>query len=194
MLPSWWFSFMLVPVGLRLAYIVGIPFVGTILVVLATAPTWRKIAGHLNADEKDQKKWRAPTNHVSASQLKEFAYKNEKLYLLDRLDKHNAAKAVGKNHQPARLAAGFVVTLIINAVVGYSGHATSEDLQGLIQIAAALFGLLVLGLLAQLFQSRLDPDWIYCPQLYEENERKRQEGEEQQARFERDARNRWSYD
>ncbi len=59
----------------------------------------------------------------------------------------------------------------------------SENLQGLIQIAAAIFSLLVLSLLAQLFKSGLDPDWIYCPQLYEENERKRQEELEQEARF-----------
>jgi hypothetical protein len=157
------------------------------LVVLATAPTWREIAWFLKDKEEDREKWRAPDGYVSASQLREFAYRNEKLYLLDRLDKHYAAKVASQDNQLPRLAAGFVVTIVINAAVGYSGRATvvgqlfnwssglGENLQGLIQIAAVIFGLLVLGLLAELFRSKLDPDWIYYPPLAEENERKRQE-------------------
>lgn len=147
-----------------------------------------------------------PNGYVSASQLREFAYKNEKIFLLDRLDKHYAAKAAGEHKQLERLAAGFVVTVVINAFVGYTGRATmvwqlfkssaglGEKLQGLIQIAAVAFGLLLFGLLAELFRSRLDPDWMYYPPLAEENERKRQEELEQQARFEREARYRRSLD
>ncbi len=143
---------------------------------LATGPTWREIAWRFRDEQKDREKWRAPNGHVSASQLREFAYKNEKIFLLDRLDKHYAAKAAGENKQLERLAAGFVVTVVINALVGYTGRATmvwqlfkwsaglSENLQRLIQIAAGAFGLLLFGLL------------------------------EHQARFEREARYRRSLD
>lgn len=177
MLPPWWFSFMFIVMALLLGFKVGIPFLGAIFVVLATAPTWREIAWFLKDKEKDREKWRPPSGYVSASELREFAYKNEKLYLLDRLDKHYAAKAAGENKQLPRLAAGFVVTIVINAVVGYSGHATmvwflfnwssglSENVQELIQIAAAIFGLLILGVLAELFRSNLNPDWMYYPHL-----------------------------
>jgi hypothetical protein len=87
-----------------------------------------------------------------------------------------------------------VVATVMNAVLGYSGRATmvwqlfnwssglSENLQGLIQIAAVVFGLVVFAFVAELFWSRLDPDWIYYLPLAEENERKRQERLAEEAR------------
>ncbi len=199
MVMPWWFTFALLVMVLPLVFKVDMPFLRAILVVLATAPTWRKIVWFFKDKEKDREKWRAPNGYVHAWELREFAYKNEKLWLLDRLDKHYAAQAVGENNKLPRLAAGFVVATIINAVVGYSGRATmvwqlfnwssglSENLQGLIQVAAVVFAVVVFVFVAQLFRSRLDPDWIYYPPLAEENERKRQERLEQEARWEREA-------
>jgi signal transduction histidine kinase len=199
MLLPCWFTFMFLLLAILLALDVSIPFLGAIFIVLATAPTWQEITWFLRDKEKEREKWRAPHGYVSASELREYAYKNEKVYLLDRLDKHYAAKAAAENNQLARLAASFVVTIVINAVVGYTGHATmvwrlfdwssglSENLQKWVQIAGVIFGFLVFGVLTELFRSDLDPDWVYYPPLAEENERKRQEEREQQARFEREA-------
>jgi len=191
MVLPWWFTMLFLVMSLWVAFEVGIPFLGAILVVLATAPAWREIAWFFKDKEKDREKWRPPNGHVSASQLREFAYKNEnkneKVFLLDRLDKHDAAKPAGENKRLPRLAAGFVVTSVINAVVGYSDRGTiiwhlfkwssglSENLQRLVQIAGVIFGFLLLAFLAELFRSHLQPDWIYYPPLAEENERKRQE-------------------
>lgn len=199
MLPPWWFTFLFLLVAIPLALDVGTPFLGAIFIVLATAPIWEEIIWFFRDKEKDRKKWRAPHGYVSASELQEYAYKNEKVYLLDRLDKHYAAKAAAENNQLARLAAGFVVTIVINALIGYSGRATmvwrlfdwssglSESLQRWVQIAGVIFGFLIFGLLKELFPSGLDPDWVYYPPLAEEDERKRQQERETQARFEREA-------
>ena len=61
---------------------------------------------------------------MPAGQLRDLAYKNEERLLLDRLDKHDSAKAAGENKQVGRLAAGFVVTVVVNASVGYMSRAS----------------------------------------------------------------------
>lgn len=196
----WWCVFFLLLPAIPMAFEVRIPFLGAIFIALATAPIWKVIASFFRDKEKEREKWRAPHGYVSVSDLKYYAYKHEKTYLLDRLDKHYAAKvAAGENNKLARLAAAFMVTIVINAVVGYSSRATmvwrlfdwslglNEHFQTWIQIIGVVFAFLVFGLLKEFFQSGLDPDWIYYPPLAEEQEQKRQEEREQQARLEREA-------
>ncbi len=116
MLPPWWFTFLFLLAAILLARNVGIPFLGAMFIVLATAPTWQKITWFFGDKEKKrEKRWRAPHGYVSASELREYAYNNEKVYLLDRLDKHHAAKAAAAKNKLARLAAGVGVTIVKNA-------------------------------------------------------------------------------
>ena len=117
-------------IGAIVGFFVAFSFVMTVVTPLLLvvvnfimALSWRKI-DLFKDKEQDREKWRAPNGYVPASQLRESAYNNQKLYLLDRLDKHYAAKAADDNKQLARLAAGSVVTIFINAAFGYSGRGT----------------------------------------------------------------------
>lgn len=69
MIMPWWFGLILLVIVLPLAFKVDIPFLGAILVVLATAPTWREIAWPLKDKEKDREKWRPPNGYVSAERV-----------------------------------------------------------------------------------------------------------------------------
>jgi hypothetical protein len=55
MVMPWWFTFALLVMVLPLAFKVGMPFLRAILVVLATAPTWREIIWFFEDKEKTVK-------------------------------------------------------------------------------------------------------------------------------------------